>query len=142
MDAKSLRSCLTLCDPIDGSLPSLRFSRQEHRSALPLPSPVLEENSLEMYIITIHPRPLNHKVCVVWVEPRSWCGWKPAGGVGEAQNVMCMEPGRWCGWSPTVGVDGAPQVVWVEPGRWYGWSPAVLWVEPSSWFSLDCRMHT
>ena len=33
--AKSLQSCLTLCDPIDGSptgSPSLGFSRQEHWS--------------------------------------------------------------------------------------------------------------
>ena len=37
-DAKSLQSCLTLCDPIDGSPPgslSLGFSRQEHWSGLP-----------------------------------------------------------------------------------------------------------
>ena len=42
--AKSLQSCLTLCDPIDGSHrapPSLGFSRQEHWSGLPFPSPVL-----------------------------------------------------------------------------------------------------
>ena len=43
--AKSLQSCPTLCDPIDsspsGSL-SLGFSRQEHRSGLPFPSPMHE----------------------------------------------------------------------------------------------------
>ena len=41
--AKSLQSCLTLCDPIDGSpsgFPSLGFSRQEHWSGLPFPSPM------------------------------------------------------------------------------------------------------
>ena len=41
--AKSLQSCLTLCDPIDGSHqapPSLGFSRQEHWSGLPFPSPM------------------------------------------------------------------------------------------------------
>ena len=40
--AKSLQSCLTLCEPIDGSTippPSLRFSRQEYWSGLPFPSP-------------------------------------------------------------------------------------------------------
>ena len=41
--AKSLQSCPTLCDPIDGSPPaaplSLGFSRQEHWSGLPFPSP-------------------------------------------------------------------------------------------------------
>ena len=39
--AKSLQSCLTLCDPIDGSHQaplSLGFSRQEHWSGLPFPS--------------------------------------------------------------------------------------------------------
>ena len=43
--AKSLQSCLTLCDPIDGSHqtpPSLGFSRQEHWSGLPFPSPMYE----------------------------------------------------------------------------------------------------
>ena len=38
--AKSLQSCQTLCDSIDSSpqgSPSLRFSRQEHWSGLPLP---------------------------------------------------------------------------------------------------------
>ena len=41
--AKSLQSCPTLCDLIDGNLPgcpSLGFSRQEHWSGLPFPSPV------------------------------------------------------------------------------------------------------
>ena len=43
--AKSLQSCLTLCEPIDGSHQaplSLGFSRQEHWSGLPLPSPMRE----------------------------------------------------------------------------------------------------
>ena len=43
--AKSLQSCLTLCHPIDGSppgSPSLGFSRQEHWSGLPFPSPMHE----------------------------------------------------------------------------------------------------
>ena len=43
--AKSLQLCPTLCDPIDGSpqaLLSLGFSRQEHRSGLPFPSPMHE----------------------------------------------------------------------------------------------------
>ena len=40
--AKSLQSCLTLCNPIDGSppgSPSLGYFRQEHWSGLPFPSP-------------------------------------------------------------------------------------------------------
>ena len=41
--AKSLQSCPTLCDPTDGSPPgSLGFTRQEHWSGLPFPSPVHE----------------------------------------------------------------------------------------------------
>ena len=43
--AKSLQSCPTLCDPIDAAHqapPSLGFSRQEHWSGLPFPSPVHE----------------------------------------------------------------------------------------------------
>ena len=41
--AKSLQSCPTLCDPIDGNPPGstvLGFSRQEHWSGLPFPSPM------------------------------------------------------------------------------------------------------
>ena len=43
--AKSLQSCPTLCDPRDDSPPaplSLGFSRQEHWSGLPFPSPMHE----------------------------------------------------------------------------------------------------
>ena len=48
--AKSLQSCLTLCDPIDRGqptrlppAPSLGFTRQEHWSVLPFPSPMHEK---------------------------------------------------------------------------------------------------
>ena len=40
--AKPLQSCLTLCDPMDCSLPgslSMGFSGQEYQSGLPFPSP-------------------------------------------------------------------------------------------------------
>ena len=40
--AKLLQSCLTLCDPIDGSPPSLGLFRQEHCSGLPFSSPARE----------------------------------------------------------------------------------------------------
>ena len=46
--AKSLQSCPTLCDPIDEAHqapPSLGFSRQEHWSRLPFPSPMHESES-------------------------------------------------------------------------------------------------
>ena len=42
---KALQLCPTLCNPIDGSppgSPSLGFSRQEHWSGLPFPSPMHE----------------------------------------------------------------------------------------------------
>ena len=39
--AKSLQSCPTLCDPYQAS-PSMGFSRQEHWSGLPFPSPMHE----------------------------------------------------------------------------------------------------
>ena len=34
--AKLPQSCLTLCDPIDGSVPSMGFSRQEYWSGVPV----------------------------------------------------------------------------------------------------------
>ena len=43
--AKSLQSCLTLCDPIDGSPPGSSIPgilQQEHWSGLPFPSPMHE----------------------------------------------------------------------------------------------------
>ena len=43
--AKSLQSCPTLCDPIDRGPLSLGFSRQEHWSGLPFPSPCLKVKS-------------------------------------------------------------------------------------------------
>ena len=48
--AKLLQLCLTLCDPIDGSPPappSLGFSRQEHWSGLPSPSPKCRDTSVQ-----------------------------------------------------------------------------------------------
>ena len=44
--AKSLQSCPTLCDPMCDTrlcvIPSLGFSKQEHWSGLPFPSPMHE----------------------------------------------------------------------------------------------------
>ena len=48
--AKSLQSCPTLCDPTDSSppgSPSLGFSRQEHWSRLPFPSPIRESEVVQ-----------------------------------------------------------------------------------------------
>ena len=52
--AESLQSCPTLCDPIDSShqdAPSLGFSRQEHWSGLPFPSPMHEGEGLKSQIL-------------------------------------------------------------------------------------------
>ena len=52
--AKLLQLCSTLCDPRDGSHQaplSLGFSRQEHWSGLPFPSPIHEKKS-ESYLST------------------------------------------------------------------------------------------
>ena len=49
-DAKSLQSCPTLCNAIDGSppgSPSLGFSRREQWSGLPFPSPMQKSESEE-----------------------------------------------------------------------------------------------
>ena len=43
--AKLLQSCLTLCDGSPPALLSLGFSRQEHWSGLPFPSPMHESES-------------------------------------------------------------------------------------------------
>ena len=54
--AKSLQSCPTLFDPIDGSppdSPSLGFSRQEYWSGLPLPSP-MRESEIAQSCPTLH----------------------------------------------------------------------------------------
>ena len=49
--AKSLQSYPTLCEPMDGSppgSPSLGFSRQEHWSGLPFPSPMQESEKWKL----------------------------------------------------------------------------------------------
>ena len=59
--AKSLQSCPTLCDPIDGSPPGspfLGFSRQEHWSGLPFPSPKHESES-ESEVVSDPQRPMD-----------------------------------------------------------------------------------
>ena len=64
MHAMSLQSCLTLCDPMDSSLPgslSTVFSRQEHWSELPFPSRWMWE--------------LDYKESLA---PKNWCFWSVA----------------------------------------------------------------
>ena len=67
--AKLLQSCPTLCDPIDssplGSSLSLGFSRQEHWSGLPFPSP----NMLSRLDITLLPR--SKRLLISWLQSPS-----------------------------------------------------------------------
>ena len=60
--AKSLQSCPTLCDPIDGyqAPPSLGFSRQEHWSGLPFPSPVHESEKWKWSRSVVYDSSLPH----------------------------------------------------------------------------------
>ena len=56
--ARSLQSCPTLCDPIDSrppGSPSLGFSRQEHWSALPFPSPIHESEVAQLCLTLSNP---------------------------------------------------------------------------------------
>ena len=66
--AKSLQSCPTLCDPTDGSppgSPNLGFSRQEHWSGLPFPSPMHES---EKWKWKVKVKSLSR----VWLLATSW----------------------------------------------------------------------
>ena len=63
--AKSLQSCPTLCNPIGGSppsFPSLGFSRQEHWSGLPFPSPMHESEKWKWSRSVMSEPSVNKKV--------------------------------------------------------------------------------
>ena len=67
--AKSLQSCPTLCDPIDGSHQapsSLGFSRQEHWSGLPFPSPMQENEKGKRSCFVEFTRRLNALLMNLW----------------------------------------------------------------------------
>ena len=64
--AKSLQSCATLCDPIDGSppgSPSLGFSRQEQWSGLPFPTMerylAIKRSEILIHVMTLD-KPWKH----------------------------------------------------------------------------------
>ena len=66
--AKSLQSCLTLCDPIDGSPPGLPVPgilQEEHWSGVPLPSPTFLAVCLLMGFAVCPCRALNWPVSPV-----------------------------------------------------------------------------
>ena len=83
--AKSLQSCPTLCDPIDGSHhapPSLGFSRQQRGSGLPFPSPMHESEKSKV-------KSLSH----VWLLATPWtaaCQAPPSTGFSrQSTGVGC-----------------------------------------------------
>ena len=82
--AKLLQSCLTLCNPIDGSHqapPSMGFSRQEYCSGLPLPSP---EKYVEVVAILFC---LGCKSLMrIWVQGR--------GGESEIRSCTELSPSQ------------------------------------------------
>ena len=91
--AKSLQSCPTLCDPIDGSppgSPSLGFSRQEHWSGVPFPSPMHESEKWKgsRSVVSDSSRPHG-------LQPtRLLCTWDSPGkntGVGCHFLLQCMK---------------------------------------------------
>ena len=56
MRAKSLQSCLTLCDPFDCQAPpSMGFSRQEYWSGLPCPPGDLPNPGLNLLLLCLLP---------------------------------------------------------------------------------------
>ena len=94
--AKSLQSCLTLCDPIDGSppgSPSLGFSRQEHWSGLPFPSPVHESEKWKWSHSVVSDSLWPHGL-----QPtRLLCPWDfPGKSTGMGCHCLLRSQPNWC----------------------------------------------
>ena len=83
--AKSLQSCPTLCDPIDSSpsgSPFPGFSRQEHWSGLPFPSPMHESEKWKWSRSVVSDSSRPHRL-----QPaRLLCPW---GLPGKSTGVGC-----------------------------------------------------
>ena len=89
--AKSLQSCSTLCDPMDGSPPGspvLGFSRQEHWSGLPFPSPGQETLPLKPVGNVLRRKMGLHQV--FW---GPGCAEAPVGGGSKIHPWWLMDPG-------------------------------------------------
>ena len=91
--AKSLQLCLTLCDPIDGSppgSPSLGFSRQEHWSGLPFPSPMHESEKWKgsRSVVSYPQRPRGLQPTRLF---RPWDSPGKSTGVGCHFLLQCMK---------------------------------------------------
>ena len=90
--AKSLQSCPTLCDPIDGTHqapPSPGFSRQEHWSGLPFPSPMHESEKwkLSCSVVSDSSRPHGLKP-IRLLHPRDSPG--KSTGVGCHEKMLAL----------------------------------------------------
>ena len=71
-ESEVAQSCLTLCDPMDCSLPGSSthgFPRQEYWSGLPLPSPELAPSALliTLYTFPEHRHPLEYSIHVYFL---------------------------------------------------------------------------
>ena len=72
---KSLQSCPTLYDPIDSSPPGssvLGFSRQEHRSGLPFPSPIKCFTYVQLHLILQVTSEEVMTASILWEKPELW----------------------------------------------------------------------
>ena len=110
--AKSPQSCPTLCDPIDGSPPGSPvpgFSRQEHWSGLPFPSPMHESENWKW----------SHSV----VSDSSW----PHG----LQPTRLLHPWDFPGKSAGVGCHYLlPWDLWLDPIIYYpNKEKCILWYD-------------
>ena len=94
--AKSLQSCPTLCDPMDGSplgSPSLGFSRREHWSGLPFPSPMHESEKWKWRCSVVSDSSRPHGL-----QPtRPLCPWDfPGKGTGVGCHCLLQVIDAWC----------------------------------------------
>ena len=113
---KSYQSCLTLCDPRDGSppgAPSPGFSRQEHWSGLPFPSPMHEVKSLSRVQLLVIPWTAAHQAppSMGFSRQEYWSG-VPWPVWGTHLNCSAWETGF--PGSPSLVLGTVPQLVAVE----------------------------
>ena len=90
--AKLLQLCPTLCDPIDGSppgFPSLGFSRQEHWSGLPFPSPMHESEKWKWSHSVVSASSNRHGL-----QPTRLL--RPWDFPGKSTGVGCHTLATWC----------------------------------------------
>ena len=118
--AKSLQSCLTLCNPTDGSPPG--FFKQEHWSGLPFPSPMHESEKWKW----------NHSVSHIQLFTTPWTAAHQA-----PPSIGVSRQEYWSGVPHTV-----PQIH--SPAFW-SWmriqvpACAVLRAYPRPWLSVWWR---